>query len=96
MKNQNQNPAHNGREQENSPMTEPEYFRAIGRLEAQVQTLTTSISELKTKVEGMDSKLADIDRMANRWKGGFAVVLALGAIAGALLEQVIKAIFFNR
>jgi len=95
MKNQNQHPAPNGREQENAPMTEPEYFRAIGRLEAQVQTLTTAITELKTKVEGMDTKLADLDRMANRWKGGFAVVLALGAIAGALLEQIIRT-FFNR
>jgi cytochrome bd-type quinol oxidase subunit 1 len=35
----------------------------------------------------------DLDRMANRWKGGFAVVLALGAVAGALLEQIIKAVF---
>ncbi len=95
MKNQNQNPAHNGREQENAPMTEPEYFRAIGRLEAQVQMLTTAITELKTKVDGMDTKLVDLDRMANRWKGGFAVVLALGAVAGALLEMLIKP-FFNR
>lgn len=91
----NINPAFNGQEQENTPMTEPEYFRAIGRLEAHVQTLTTAITELKTKVDGMDTKLADLDRMANRWKGGFAVVLALGAIAGALLEQIIKP-FFNR
>lgn len=96
MKNQTSNPASNEREQENTPMIEPEYFRAIGRLEAQVQTLTTSITDLKTKVEGMDSKLADIDRMANRWKGGFAVVLALGAIVGALLEQCAKAFFINR
>ena len=91
----NLNPAHDGREQENSPMSEPEYFRAIGRLEAQVQTLTTAITELKTKVEAMDTKVADLDRMANRWKGGFAVVLALGAVAGALLEILIKP-FFNR
>ena len=91
----NINPAFNGREQENTLMTEPEYFRAIGRLEAHVQMLTTSISELKTKVDGMDTKLVDIDRMANRWKGGFAVVLALGAVAGALLEMLIKP-FFNR
>jgi hypothetical protein len=95
MKNQTTNPALNGREQENTPMTEPEYFRAIGRLEAHVQTLTTAITELKAKVDGMDTKLADLDRMANRWKGGFAVVLALGAIGGALLEQFAKA-FFNR
>lgn len=88
-------PAFDGREQENAPMTEPEYFRAIGRLEAQVQTLTMAITELKTKVEDMDTKLADLDRMANRWKGGFAVVLALGSVAGALLEMLIKP-FFNR
>lgn len=92
----NINPAFNGRDQENAPMTEPEYFRAIGRLEAQVQTLTTAITELKTKVDGMDTKLVDLDRMANRWKGGFAVVLALGAICGALLEQFSKAFFINR
>ncbi len=91
----NANPAFDGREQENAPMTEPEYFRAIGRLEAQVQTLTTAITDLKTKVESMETKLSDLDRMANRWKGGFAVVLALGAIAGAILEQIIKP-FFNR
>jgi hypothetical protein len=95
MKLNNSNPASDGREQENAPMTEPEYFRAIGRLEAQVQMLTTAITELKTNVESMETKLSDLDRMANRWKGGFAVVLTLGAIAGALLEQLIKP-FFNR
>jgi predicted RNase H-like nuclease (RuvC/YqgF family) len=90
MNSNNLDSAFNGREQENTSMTEPEYFRAIGRLEAQVQTLTTAITELKTKVEGMDTKLADLDRMANRWKGGFAVVLALGAIAGVLLDYLIR------
>lgn len=95
MKPNNSNPASDGREQENTPMSEHEYFRAIGRLEAQVQMLTAAITELKTNVESMETKLSDLDRMANRWKGGFAVVLALGAIAGALLEQLIKP-FFNR
>ncbi len=71
-------------------MTEPEYFRAIGRLEAQVQTLTTAITELKTKVEGMDTKLADLDRMANRWKGGFAMILVLGGIAGFILDHLFR------
>jgi hypothetical protein len=37
MNPKNFQPAFNEREQENTPMTEPEYFRAIGRLEAQVQ-----------------------------------------------------------
>ncbi len=83
-------PAFDGREQENTPMTEPEYFRAIGRLEAQVQTLTTAITELKTKVEDMDTKLADLDRMANRWKGGFGVVLVLGGVAGFVLDHILR------
>ena len=90
MNSNNLNTAFNGRGQENTSMTEPEYFRAIGRLEAQVQTLTTAITELKTKVEGMDTKLADLDRMANRWKGGFAVVLILGGIAGFILDHLFR------
>jgi uncharacterized protein YlxW (UPF0749 family) len=90
MNSNNLNAAFNGREQESTSMTEPEYFRAIGRLEAQVQTLTAAITELKTKVEGMDTKLADLDRMANRWKGGFAVVLILGGIAGFCLDYLFR------
>ena len=34
-----------------------EYFRAIGRLEAQVQALTTAVGELKTKLDGIDTRL---------------------------------------
>ncbi len=71
-------------------MTEPEYFRAIGRLEAHVQTLTNAITELKTKVDGMDTKLADLDRMANRWKGGFGVILVLGGVTGFFLDHFLR------
>ena len=88
MNPKNFQPAFTEREQENTPMTEPEYFRAIGRLEAQVQALTNAITEMKTKVDSMDTKLADLDRMAHRWKGGFAVVLALGAMIGVVLDQI--------
>lgn len=83
-------PAHSGQGRENLTMTEAEYFRAIGRLEAQVQTLTAAITELKTKVDGMDTKLVELDRMANRWKGGFAVVLILGGIAGFCLDYLFR------
>ncbi len=71
-------------------MNEPEYFRAIGRLEGQVASLASSISELKTKVDQIDVRLDQLDRMANRWKGGFAVVLALGALAGFVLDNLFK------
>lgn len=75
--------------------SDPEYFRAIGRLEAQVQALTTAVTELKTKLDGMDAKLADLDRLASRWKGGFAVILILGAVAGFVLDHVFQ-IFVQR
>ena len=71
-------------------MNEPEYFRAIGRLEAQVQALTTAVGELKTKLDGIDTRLDQLDRMANRWKGGFAVILGVGAFIGFVIDHVLK------
>ena len=90
MFNTQHQPILDGLEQEESDMNEPEYFRAIGRLEAQVQALTTAVSELKTKLDGMDAKLAELDRTASRWKGGFAVILMLGAITGFVLDNVLR------
>jgi hypothetical protein len=77
-------------ELEESTMTEAEYFRAIGRLEAQVQALTAAVTELKTKLDGIDTRLDQLDRLANRWKGGFAVILALGVLAGFLLDNLVR------
>jgi len=71
-------------------MDEPEYFRAIGRLEAQVASLVAAVSELKTKVDGIDARLDQLDRLANRWKGGFAVILVLGAVAGFVLDNLFR------
>ena len=90
MTNANIKPVTTAQEPEESAMNEPEYFRAIGRLEAQVQALTTAVSELKTKLDGMDSKLADLDRLASRWKGGFGVVLVLGGVAGFVLDHILR------
>lgn len=77
-------------EEEDTLMTEAEYFRSIGRLEAQVAALTAAITELKTKFDGIDARLDQLDRLANRWKGGFAVILMLGGIAGFILDNVIR------
>ncbi len=87
-------PAHrNGREPEELTMTEAEYFRAIGRLEGQVSALAQSVSEVKTKVDAVDTRLSNLDRMANQWKGGFAVILSLGAVAGVVIDQVVRLLF---
>jgi prefoldin subunit 5 len=85
----------NQQEPEETDMDAPEYFRAIGRLEAQVQALTTAVGELKTKLDGIDTRLDTLDRMANRWKGGFAVILTLGAIAGFIIDHVFRWIAFR-
>ena len=71
-------------------MNDPEYFRDIGRLEARVQALTTAVGELKTKLDGIDTRLDQLDRMANRWKGGFAVILGVGAFIGFVIDHVLK------
>lgn len=77
-------------EPEKSAMNEPEYFRAIGRLEAQVAALVSAVTELKTKVDCIDSRLDQLDRLANRWKGGLAVILGLGALAGFVLDNLFR------
>ncbi|MFA5040732.1 MAG: hypothetical protein WC464_03765 [Bdellovibrionales bacterium] len=77
-------------EQESLLMTEAEYFRSIGRLEAQVAALTAAITELKSKFDGIDARLDQLDRLANRWKGGFAVILVLGGIAGFVLDNILR------
>lgn len=67
-----------------------EYFRLIGRLEAQVAALAAGMTEMKTKLDGIDARLDQLDRLANRWKGGFAVILTLGAVGGFVLDNVIR------
>lgn len=71
-------------------MNEAEYFRSIGRLEAQVANLVGAVAELKTKMDGIDARLDLLDRLASRWKGGFAVILGLGALAGFVCDNVLR------
>ena len=70
-------------EEEETPMDEHEYFRAIGRLEAQVANLASTMTEMKTKIDSLE-------RMANRWKGGFTVVLSIGALIGYFIDHALK------
>ncbi len=86
-------PAPIGREQGNvsmSPNEQIEFFRSIGRLEAQVAALASAITEIKTKLDGIDVRLDALDRLANRWKGGFAVILTLGAVCGFVLDNLLR------
>ncbi len=73
-----------------SPNEQLEYFRSIGRLEAQVAALVSAVAEVKTKMDCIDRRLDALDRLANRWKGGFAVILTLGAMSGFVLDNLIR------
>jgi hypothetical protein len=79
-------------EQETPRMSpnEAEYFRSIGRLEGQVSALVSTTNEMKAKIDSIDNRLDTLDRMANRWKGGFTVVLGVGALIGYIVDHVIK------
>lgn len=86
-------PVPNGQDQESftmSPNDQIEYFRSIGRLEAQVAALAAAMTEMKAKLDGIDAHLDQLDRLANRWKGGFAVILTLGTITGFVLDNVLR------
>lgn len=69
---------------------EAEYFRSIGRLEGQVAALVSTTNDMKAKIDSIDNRLDTLDRMANRWKGGFAVILGIGALIGYVIDHVIK------
>lgn len=69
---------------------ENDLFRSIGRMEGQVAAQTQTISEVRSKVENMDARLAHLDRLGQRWKGGLAVIITLGAIIGAVLDIFVR------
>lgn len=70
--------------------TEAEYFRSIGRLEGQVSALVSTTNDMKAKIDSIDTRLDTLDRMANRWKGGFTVILGIGALLGYIIDHAIK------
>ncbi|MDE2030211.1 MAG: hypothetical protein KGI97_06570, partial [Alphaproteobacteria bacterium] len=69
---------------------EAEYFRSIGRLEGQVAALVSTTNDMKAKIDSIDTRLDMLDRMANRWKGGFAVILGIGALIGFVIDHSFK------
>ena len=56
-------------------------LRSVGALEASVNHLHEDITEIHRKVDKLEEQ-------AHQWKGGIAVVLALGAILGSVVVWV--------
>lgn len=55
--------------------------RTIGQLTYAVESLTKEVHEIKVKVER-------IEEQANKWKGAFAVMIALGGIVGWFADKI--------
>jgi hypothetical protein len=55
--------------------------RTIGQLTYAVETLSREIHEIKVKVD-------NIEAQANKWKGAFGVIIALGAVVGWFADKI--------
>jgi len=55
--------------------------------------LDESMRQIKNDLRKMEESVASLTAQANRWKGGFWVILGLGGIAGALLPSFINKLF---
>jgi hypothetical protein len=62
---------------------EKEYEEKIDRLE---RLHETKIKGLEEEVRKLEAQNANLVSMANRWKGGGAVLIALGSAVGAVLS----------
>lgn len=47
-----------------------------------------SIAELSKDVQDLSAEISEMKNMANRWKGGFLVLAALGGIIGWFLSSI--------
>lgn len=59
------------------PLSERERIAALG---VEVHHLTDAVRELERKVDRLSAQ-------ANRWKGGFLVVISIGAAVGWLADR---------
>ena len=46
--------------------------------------------ELTVKVDHIETKVDEIEKQAQRWKGAFVVILVLGGFVGWILSQAVS------
>lgn len=63
-----------------------ELQKMVVRLEERETNIKEQISDLKSELDTIKTHINDIHVMANRWKGGFIVLTALGGIIGWVLS----------
>jgi len=58
--------------------------RALGNLEAQVQSLSVALSLLTVKLDHNSAKLDEVERTLSEAKGGWRVLMIVGGAAGSI------------
>ena len=58
------------------------------RLEVKVALLEEREKNLEERLERLEKEAKDVREMANRWKGGAAVLIVLGSFIGLIISQV--------
>jgi prefoldin subunit 5 len=63
-----------------------EAITKIAVLENEIGHLENTISKMEKRVEELENQNEAMKNMAAKWKGGAAVLIALGSVSGAVLS----------
>lgn len=61
----------------------------LALLEQELRTQREEMHELKSELKGLRTDVTDIKNQAARWKGGFGVILLVGAFFGWLISTIL-------
>jgi hypothetical protein len=69
-------------------MSEYETTRLVISLQIEIQGLRREIEGHKREITDLRKDMRDVRDIANRWRGGVAVIVGIGALLGWLITQV--------
>jgi hypothetical protein len=69
-------------------MSDYETTRLVIGLQAEIEGLRREVEGQKREIGDLRRDVRDVRDLANRWRGGLAVIIGLGAACGWLLTQV--------
>lgn len=77
---------------------QPEVQRDLGRHDAQIETLQAQVSGLHTDMKSVIEQLQHINATLSEARGGWRMLVAVGALASAVTAGMLKVIgwFFLR
>ena len=68
----------------------PEEANLLARLDERVKSLLLSVDKLHTEVEKIKESQEAFERQAAKWRGGLALLVAIGSVAVGALTVIDK------